>query len=230
MRAADLWADCFDRPDLRTPDGLDKVAKALEHSYTVAYAFCEHLDDDALSSGDELQEPELIGAARTLSDGQFAAQILDVCVHERYQRQGVGRRLLQQLCTETKAAGPQSVAVFASSVRFACAWFIASKCRAFWSQREPFCVGNAHISACMVSVLSSLAFVKLGRCMYVLEQSGMVGMTHHMLQEHWLFFGKCGFRWDFNYKIMIYTGRIAQPQDYEATQEDLQALFGSRLI
>jgi ribosomal protein S18 acetylase RimI-like enzyme len=113
---AELWASCFDNLELLTAQGVADVTTAIDHSFTVTYAFVECTDDDALSS-DDAAEPRLIGAARTLSDGQFAAQVLDVCVHEDYRRQGIGSKLVKQICEHTKGSGPQSLAVFAGSVR-----------------------------------------------------------------------------------------------------------------
>jgi ribosomal protein S18 acetylase RimI-like enzyme len=113
---AELWASCFDNLELLTAQGVADVTTAIDHSFTVVYAFVECTDDDALSS-DDAAEPRLIGAARTLSDGQFAAQVLDVCVHDDYRRQGIGSKLVKYICEHTKGCGPQSLAVFAGSVR-----------------------------------------------------------------------------------------------------------------
>ena len=111
---AQLWAACFDRPELLCEEGATLVATALRNSFTVTYAFVQRTD--AASPG-EAAAPELIGTARSLSDGHFAAQLLDVCVHEDYRKQGVGTKLVKLLLAEAKNAGPQSFAVFVGQVR-----------------------------------------------------------------------------------------------------------------
>lgn len=52
------------------------------------------------------------------------------------------------------------------------------------------------------------------------------------MQEEWTFFGKCNFRWNYRFRIMRYTGAEPGPEkrrSMEASAEDLQAIFGSRL-
>lgn len=43
---------------------------------------------------------DLVGFARALSDGHFAAYVEDVMVHEDYRRSGVGERILSLLLAE----------------------------------------------------------------------------------------------------------------------------------
>jgi len=80
----------------------DKVKRALANSFTVRYAFAVGRDET----------PKLVGFARTVSDGLFAAQVLDVIVAPAYQQRGIGRRLLRDLCAETRHLGPTSIASF----------------------------------------------------------------------------------------------------------------------
>jgi ribosomal protein S18 acetylase RimI-like enzyme len=113
---AALWASSFDRPELLAPEGVANVTKAIQHSCTVNYVFCETEEEDGLSEG-RLPIRQLIGFARTISDGHFAAQVLDVCVHEQYRKQGIGAKLVKNICIDTRKAGPQSLAVFVGRVR-----------------------------------------------------------------------------------------------------------------
>lgn len=116
---ASLWATCFNRPELRTRAGVHRVSTAIQHSYTVHYVYCETLDSAWRDRGVQPASRKLVGAARTISDGHFAAQVLDVCVHEDYRNRGIGVELVKNICTDTRAAGPRSIAVFVAQVRSA---------------------------------------------------------------------------------------------------------------
>ncbi len=41
---------------------------------------------------------QLVGMARALCDGEYQAAIYDVVVLPEYQRQGIGKRMVQQIC------------------------------------------------------------------------------------------------------------------------------------
>ena len=112
---AALWAKSFDKPDLTSEEGVARVATALANSFTVQYAF-KDVTDRSEGRGGPLQR-QLVGTARTISDGYFAAQILDVCVAESHRGRGIATQLVQNLCTDTRAAGPRSLAVFVGPVR-----------------------------------------------------------------------------------------------------------------
>lgn len=113
---ATLWATCFDRPELLTSAGVQKVATAIQHSFTVQFVFCED-GDTRHPAVDGARSRKLIGTARTISDGHFAAQVLDVCVHPEFRGRGIGVALMNNICTETRASGPRSIAVFVGPVR-----------------------------------------------------------------------------------------------------------------
>lgn len=117
---AALWSESFGRPDLTSDEGVARVATAIANSFTVQYAFKDITDRSAGRSGPLRRQ--LVGAARTISDGYFAAQILDVCVAESHRGRGIATQMVQKLCTDTRAAGPRSLAVFVGPVRhrFAC--------------------------------------------------------------------------------------------------------------
>jgi hypothetical protein len=101
-------------------------AVALEHSFTVNAAFVNDRGDSSpstsasASSGSATltgaarrrKDRRLIGLGRTISDGSFAALVVDLCVHPDYQRKGIGRRLLGDLLGQTKRMGPESFAAF----------------------------------------------------------------------------------------------------------------------
>ncbi|NJR43880.1 MAG: GNAT family N-acetyltransferase [Akkermansiaceae bacterium] len=119
---AEIWAREFNRPELvkdigsrQVPagsSGLAQVQKALKHSFRVSTAYAEITE---IKNGEVVcTSRKLIGCARCVSDGYFAAQIVDCCVDVAYQRRGIGTKLLRSLCTETRAAGAQSIAVFSA--------------------------------------------------------------------------------------------------------------------
>lgn len=107
---AKLWAEQLDRPELLKEPGLQAVQTALDNSFTVQFAFLE--TTDKISDSEEEVKRTLIGCARSISDGYFAAQVVDVCVADEQRRKGLGSQLLKQLCKDTKERGAQSIAVF----------------------------------------------------------------------------------------------------------------------
>ncbi|OVA10181.1 GNAT domain [Macleaya cordata] len=70
-----------------------KVAAALKNSYMVATLHSIKKSPDA----DGNDQMELIGIARATSDHAFNATIWDVLVDPRYQGQGLGKALVEQL-------------------------------------------------------------------------------------------------------------------------------------
>jgi ribosomal protein S18 acetylase RimI-like enzyme len=65
----------------------DKLFRAFENSYAVCFAF---------------HEDHLIGAGRTISDGEYHAGIYDVAVLPEFQGKGVGREIMQRLLSRLK--------------------------------------------------------------------------------------------------------------------------------
>lgn len=55
---------------------------------------------------------KLVGFARLVSDGQFAALVVDLAVHPDYQRRGIGRKLMNRLIATSRRMGPETVAAF----------------------------------------------------------------------------------------------------------------------
>lgn len=89
----------------------------LRHSFAIqaVYELPQSQYGATLKTPDHLplkRSKRLIGFARMVSDGVFAALINDVCVHPDYQRQGIGKKLVAQLLRRTRRLGPSSFAVF----------------------------------------------------------------------------------------------------------------------
>jgi ribosomal protein S18 acetylase RimI-like enzyme len=108
---AALMATCLGKPELMEPAGVRLVETALNNSFSLCLAFAR---DAHAAAADTATAPprRLVGMVRTLSDEHFLAQVLDLCVHPDYQGRGIGEVLLNKICTETRQAGPQSIAVF----------------------------------------------------------------------------------------------------------------------
>jgi ribosomal protein S18 acetylase RimI-like enzyme len=122
LDVAKIWAREFDRPVLREStastdlgrraSGIAQVEKALKNSFRVSAAYAEITE---IRNGERVCiSRKLIGCARCVSDGYFAAQVVDCCVDVPYQRRGIGTRLLRTLCKDTREAGAQSIAVFSA--------------------------------------------------------------------------------------------------------------------
>jgi aralkylamine N-acetyltransferase len=60
----------------------DKLQRAFENSNVVCYAYLEG---------------RLVGASRAITDGEYHALIYDVAVLPEFQRQGIGRRMMEEL-------------------------------------------------------------------------------------------------------------------------------------
>ena len=55
---------------------------------------------------------QLVGVSRALTDFQFCTYLSDLAVNESYQRQGIGRRLIQET---HQAAGPRTMLILISA-------------------------------------------------------------------------------------------------------------------
>ena len=55
---------------------------------------------------------QLVGISRALTDFQFCTYLSDLAVNESYQRQGIGRRLIQET---HQAAGPRTMLILISA-------------------------------------------------------------------------------------------------------------------
>lgn len=103
--------DCLSK---RTPQRWETV---LRHSFAIQAVFEVPAPQPGASRNSRKGRlPDgpnrLVGFARVMSDGVFAALISDVCIHPDCQRQGLGKKLVAQLLRHTKHQGPASFAVF----------------------------------------------------------------------------------------------------------------------
>ena len=57
---------------------------------------------------------KLVGFARAVSDGVMYAAVYDVIVHPQYQRQGIGKALVEKITKQCKESGVFSVHLFAA--------------------------------------------------------------------------------------------------------------------
>lgn len=71
---AGLWAEQLGRPELLQDSSLAAVQTALDNSFTVQFAFLETTESN--NGADDQITRTLIGCARSISDGFFAAQVL----------------------------------------------------------------------------------------------------------------------------------------------------------
>jgi len=71
----------FKAADLGGREG-DKLRRAFENSQVVCFV---------------LAGPQLIGAARALTDFEYHATVYDVVIHPDYQRQGIGAALMREV-------------------------------------------------------------------------------------------------------------------------------------
>ncbi len=55
---------------------------------------------------------ELVGFGRVVADGVLHAMIFDMIVHPTYQKQGIGRRILQELVAWCRAAHIRDIQLF----------------------------------------------------------------------------------------------------------------------
>lgn len=121
---AALWTACLKQPCY---SDHQKCEQAIRHSFTVQLAFSEESHEDP-------EQPvtlTLVAAARTISDGYFAAQLVDVCVREDFRELGIGGQLVDKLSAQTRALGPQTMAVFAGPEHRLFFW----KCGFRWDHR-----------------------------------------------------------------------------------------------
>jgi GNAT superfamily N-acetyltransferase len=85
--------ELYDHVGWRRPGGEDEIAAVLEAGPAVG-----------AWDGDRL-----VGFARALSDGHFAAYVEDVMVHEGYRGGGLGDRILARLLREIGGVGQVSL-------------------------------------------------------------------------------------------------------------------------
>ena len=153
---AEMWAREHNRPELvediseiafdevpRSSSGLAQVQKALKHSFRVSTVYSEITE---MRNGDVVcTSRKLIGCARCVSDGYFAAEVVDCCIDPAFQRRGIGTKVLRNLCRDTKAAGAQSIAVFSAPDSRLFYWkagfrmdFRCSPCSSCLAPRQPY--------------------------------------------------------------------------------------------
>lgn len=129
-----MWNDA----DLEVRDELS-MSKALSNSYAMAAAFAP-LDalPDMLAGRPSFRTAEaidpstfkMIGFARVISDGAFAALLTDVVVHPNFRRNGIGRKIVRLLMKKCIKEGASSCVVFAPRERM-----FFWKCGFRWSNR-----------------------------------------------------------------------------------------------
>ena len=153
---AEMWAREYNRPELvdgisqtdssgepHSSSGLAQVQKALKHSFRVSTAYSEITE---IKNGEVVcTSRKLIGCARCVSDGNFAAEVVDCCIDPAFQRRGIGTKVLRNLCRDTKAAGAQSIAVFSAPDSRLFYWkagfrmdFRCSPCSSCLAPRQPY--------------------------------------------------------------------------------------------
>nr|YP_009396915.1 hypothetical protein [Spyridia filamentosa]ARW66101.1 hypothetical protein [Spyridia filamentosa] len=81
---------------------LRKVQIALENSFIVTYLFYKYQD-----------QKHLIGFARATSDNSFNATIWDVVIHPEFQRQGLGKALMEELIKKLRSQDISTITLFA---------------------------------------------------------------------------------------------------------------------
>lgn len=59
-----------------------------------------------------------IFAVRTVSDGAFAALLVDLCVHSEYRKKGIGYQMLLRLESASKKSGAGTLGAFAHPKEF----------------------------------------------------------------------------------------------------------------
>ncbi len=74
----------------------DRIAKMLEHGNLIITA---------------RHNGKLVGVSRSLTDFHYCTYLSDLAVHEKYQKQGIGKELIRQ----TKLASPQAKLILLSA-------------------------------------------------------------------------------------------------------------------
>lgn len=62
-----------------------------------------------------IESEQIIGMGRAISDGASDAYIQDVIVHKQFQNQGIGKRLVEMLTANLKAAGLKWIGLIAEA-------------------------------------------------------------------------------------------------------------------
>lgn len=78
---------------------VELMERAIRNSFAVGAAFAEvpSTSEDSPSDSDAVQRKrKLIGFVRVISDGSFAALLVDVAVAKGYQRRGIGRKMVKK--------------------------------------------------------------------------------------------------------------------------------------
>lgn len=65
-----------------------------------------------------IQQTDLNIAFRTVSDGAFAALLVDLCVHPDYRKRGIGFQMLLRLESASKKSGAGTLGAFAHPKEF----------------------------------------------------------------------------------------------------------------
>ena len=80
---------------------LDKLERAIKFSFTYISAW-------------HIEQQQLIGFARAVSDGVYQATLLDIVVHSDFQGRGIGKTLVKTLTQQLHAAQIADITLFAS--------------------------------------------------------------------------------------------------------------------
>lgn len=105
----ELWIQSMDQYcDTR------RVATALDNSFRIEAAFARIPGSN--------NKWKLVGLARTVSDGIFAALLTDLCVHPEFRRRGIGSKLLLRLEQSTRRSSACTLGAFVKPKEFMFMW------------------------------------------------------------------------------------------------------------
>lgn len=88
----------------------ERWAAVLRHSFAVQAVY--EVVPGPRGSDEPQSSRRLIGFARAISDGIFAALVCDVMIHPEYQRQGLGKKMMGALLRHVRKRGPSSFGAF----------------------------------------------------------------------------------------------------------------------
>lgn len=71
----------------RNPGNMEKFRSAYQNSYRVVTVW---------------NEREIIGSGRVISDGEMYSSIFDVVVHPKFQKMGIGKRIMDALIKDLR--------------------------------------------------------------------------------------------------------------------------------
>lgn len=93
------------------------------------------------------QRRRLVGFVRCLSDGAFAALVVDACVHPDYQRRGIGRKLMKRLLNNARKRGPATFVAFPRPKERVCAVLSTPSLHGNCGCPLPDCLSSVDVAA-----------------------------------------------------------------------------------